>query len=809
MDDLLADFIAEAQDMLDALSGEIVAWESDPADRARLDHIFRFFHTVKGNCGFFDFPQLEMLSHAAEDVLADVRAGRRQADGALVDVVLAVLDRIGAMVADIAAGQAVDEAGLQDLIARLQDPAHDDGPAALPAPAPDNGQPAGQAVGAATLRKRTVRLPVDLLDRIMSGVSDMVLARNDLARRMQAQAGEGGHAGLGLDAPFNRLSAILDEVREAITQTRMQSIDTLFTAFPRMVRDLSAELGKQVLVEMENGDVELDRELVEVIRDPLVHVIRNAIDHGIETPAERRAAGKREIGLLCISARQTGNEIRIGVIDDGRGIDTATVVAKAVAAGIVTAEEAARMTPRERNLLICAPGFSTRDEATAVSGRGVGMDVVRANLEQIGGSLFIDTTPGSGTRILLNVPLTLSIVPSLTIGVARQKFAIPRSYVEEVVRLDADDAVQSDVGGVRLLALRGRQVPCVPLAGVLGIEADGAGAGGGQMMVAIRLVGGDLIGLIVDRVFEHEELVVKPLAPVVMACGFYVGNTQMDDGSPVLMLDVSGIARAAGLIREVERRVESQVIEEDRQRAECERLPALLFTGLDGLSRVVHMRSVDRIAHVSSHAVRLAGHRSQVVFDDAILPLAGVSASADLGGRLSVMLLSDGVARLAYAFAEMIDTTSLDPDLVPDGAGEGARAIALVEGAPVEVLDCALLFAEAGLVAPAATAQGEPTCRLIGSDPWMQDFLAPLVESAGYRLAHEGIADVAITMAGERAEAADLPAARVIRLRGEPDPAPGGEATIYRHDAEALRTALLAARMESGRMEAGRMEAGR
>jgi two-component system chemotaxis sensor kinase CheA len=798
MDDLLADFIAEAQDMLGALSGEIVAWEKDPADRARLDSIFRFFHTVKGNCGFFDFPCLEMLSHAAEDVLADVRAGRREADSALVDVVLAVLDRIGAMVADIEAGNAVDETGLDELIARLQDPAHDDPSVDQAAQAPDGceqggGEQGGSASGSAGLRKRTVRLPVDLLDRIMSGVSDMVLARNDLARRMQAHDRQ-----TGLEAPFNRLSAILDEVREAITQTRMQSIDTIFTAFPRMVRDLSADLGKQVLVEMENGDVELDRELVEVIRDPLVHVIRNAIDHGIETPAERRAAGKREIGLLRISARQTGNEIRIGVIDDGRGIDGDAVVAKAIASGIVTAEEAERLTPRQRNLLICAPGFSTRDEATAVSGRGVGMDVVRANLEQIGGSLFIDTTPGSGTRILLNVPLTLSIVPSLTVGVAGQKFAMPRSYVEEVVRLDAGDTAQSQVGGVRLVALRGTQVPSVPLASVLGIDPlpgdQPGGQVGGQMMVAIRLVGGDLIGLVVDRVFEHEELVVKPLAPVVMACGYYVGNTQMDDGSPVLMLDVSGIARSAGLIREVERRADAQVVEEDGQHSQRARVPALLFAGIDGARRVVHMQSVDRIAHVPAHAVRLAGRRSQVVFDDVILPLAGVPVGTDLTGRVSVMLLSEGAARIAYAFAEMVDTTAIDADLKPDGAGEAARAIALVDGSPVEVLDCALLFAEAGL----ATAQpAKPSCRLVGADPWMQDFLRPLVESAGYRLTHDGNADVAIAMAEDVAGVAIAPAGHVIQLRSEPDAAPGSEHSIYRHDTEALRMALLSARMEA------------
>jgi len=281
MDDLLAEFIAESRDMLEALSGEIVAWEADPADRTRLDAIFRFVHTVKGNCGFFEFPRLEALSHAAEDALADVRAGRRQADKALVSAVLAVIDRIAEIVDAIGDGREQPETDDAPLIAAL-------------CGAGEEGASAPAAVSTPVQRRqsaapRTIRLPVDLLDRVMSGVSDMAVARNDLARRITQQEGE-----TGLDAPFNRLSAILADLREAITRIRMQRIETLFSGFPRMVRDLSHELGKQVMVEIESGDVEIDREMIEIVRDPLVHLIRNAVDHGIETPAERQAAGKRE-----------------------------------------------------------------------------------------------------------------------------------------------------------------------------------------------------------------------------------------------------------------------------------------------------------------------------------------------------------------------------------------------------------------------------------------------------------------------------------------------------------------------------------
>ncbi|HMI41160.1 MAG TPA: Hpt domain-containing protein, partial [Sphingomicrobium sp.] len=334
MDDLIADFVAECREMLEALGGEIVAWEAEPDDRARLDSIFRFVHTVKGNCGFFEFPRLEALSHAAEDALADVRAGRRQADGPLVSAVLAVIDRIGEMVAAIEAGEEMPAGSDDGLIEALQ-------PGAEHAVSPVAGTVAEMQGKIAA--PRTIRLSVELLDRVMSGVSDMVLARNELARRLRETEGD-----VTVDGAFERLSGIIAEMRDAITRTRMQRIENLFVGLPRMVRDLTAELGKQVMVDIDGGDVELDREMIEMIRDPLTHIIRNAVDHGIELPADRLKAGKREIGLLSISARQSGNQILIDIADDGRGIDGKKLVEKAVAAGLMDKADGAALAPREQ-----------------------------------------------------------------------------------------------------------------------------------------------------------------------------------------------------------------------------------------------------------------------------------------------------------------------------------------------------------------------------------------------------------------------------------------------------------------------------
>ncbi|MGH6783869.1 MAG: chemotaxis protein CheA, partial [Sphingomicrobium sp.] len=378
--------------------------------------------------------------------------------------------------------------------------------------------PIADASGKGNATPRTIRLSVELLDRVMSGVSDMVLARNELARRLREAPTE-----VPVDSAFERLSGIIAEMRDAITRTRMQRIENLFVALPRMVRDLSTELGKQVLVDIDGGDVELDREMIEMIRDPLTHIIRNAVDHGIEKPAERLKAGKREIGLLTVSARQSGNQILIDIVDDGKGIDGANLVEKAIASGVVTTEDAAAMTSREKLALIFEAGLSTARAVTAISGRGVGMDVVRSNVERIGGVVEVDSAPGKGTRMTLRVPLTLTIIPALTVSIGNQHFASPRSAIEEIVRANGSSVTLERIGGAGAATIRGRRVPEVALADVLGLHSDVADED--RTLVVLRPAGADLFALAVDRIHDHEELVVKPAAPAVMATGLYAGTT--------------------------------------------------------------------------------------------------------------------------------------------------------------------------------------------------------------------------------------------------------------------------------------------
>jgi two-component system, chemotaxis family, sensor kinase CheA len=753
MDDLLQEFIAETRETLEALAGEIVAWEADPTDRARLDAMFRFVHTVKGSCGFLDLPRLARLSHAAEDVLAAVRDGQRAPDLSLVNAVLAVVDRIGEVVEAIDSGTALDHSADDLLIAAL---AEDAAPASQP-----------QLQAGPRAASRSVRLSVDLLDRMMSGMSDLVLARNELARRLRDDG-----ADPAIEASLDRFSQTLADMRDTVTRTRMQRIEALFAAIPRLVRDTAAEVGKPVQLLLDGADVELDREMIELMRDPLVHVIRNAVDHGIEDRAGRQAAGKPEAGRLSISARQSGNQIVIEVADDGRGIDTARLVAKAVGQKLCTEAEAAAMTEAEQLDLIFAAGLSSRDSVTAISGRGVGMDVVRTNIEQIGGRITLNNRPGRGLTILIHVPLTLSILSTIVVGVGQQRFAIARQSIEEIVRVGGAGIRLDRVGDAAVVTVRGRRLPLVPLATLAGV-----GDAPPQVLAVVATRDGQYaLGL--DAVLDTEELVVKPAAPAVMATGLYAGQTLPDSGLPMLLLDGAGIAAAAGLTFTV-----PQAATAATEAAEAPATPALLFDDLDGQRRAIPLGVIDRVEQAAAEAIRWTGGQLRLVSGSATVPLHAVAA---LDGRdpVTVLRLTDGDAEIAYAIVDPVEIVTLPAALAPSRA-IGVAGVAVIGGDQVEVVDPHAVFA--GEPVPPAT---RPLCLLhADTGQWMDNFLRPALEASGYRCV-SALAPgetAAVTLAMDDAPAAPPHAGEVLRLSRRPGTRDGA---VYRYDRAALIAAL-------------------
>ncbi|MEN2785099.1 chemotaxis protein CheA [Sphingomonas qilianensis] len=760
MDDLLQEFIAETRDTLDALSGEIVAWESAPADGQRLDAIFRFVHTVKGSCGFLDLPRLARLSHAAEDALAAVRDGARVPDTALVNAVLAIVDRIGALVEAIDGGQSLDDSGEDQLIAALAQGA---------VGADLSANPAAQRQPA-----RSVRLGVDLLDRMMSGMSDMVLARNELARRLRDE-----DADPAVEAALERLSLTVAEMRDTVTRTRMQKVDALFSALPRMVRDIAVELGKTVKLTIEGSDVELDREMIEMMRDPLTHMVRNAIDHGLETPAERIGVGKRESGRLTVAARQSGNQIIIEIADDGRGIDVDRLIAKLVLAGRPEPELRA-LSPKARLDLIFQPGLSAKDVATGISGRGVGMDVVRTNVEQIGGRIEIDNRPGAGLRIALHVPLTLSIIPTIIITVAAQRFAISRQAIQEIVMVRAPQVRVDMLGDRPAATVRDRRMPLVDLGDLMRMRPSSAD----PMMLVIVGVAGGSYALAVDAVLDHEELVIKPATPAVMATGIYAGQALPDSGLPMLLLDGAGIAAVAGL-----EFCRHELANDDDVEARIEGIAALLFDDLDGVRRAMPLAAIDRIEPVQPHDIRFAAGRLRLVVEDRIVPLAAM-AEISQGQSVSVLRLRDGRSEIAYAIDGAVDIITVPEVRVGSRTAGPVAGVVTVDGHQIEIVDVYWLFAVHG---DALTDEPAPLVLIDGSgSPWMTTFLKPTLENAGYTVATElqqgDPPAIVLTMDAE--PTLSLNAASVIRLRQDRPIRGSDDDSIYRYDRPGLLAAL-------------------
>ena len=803
MDDLLADFVAETREMLEASGSEIVAWEADPSDRARLDTIFRFVHTVKGNCGFFDFPRLERLSHAAEDALADVRAGRRQPDNALVSAVLAIIDRIGEMTDAIEAGGEFPDGGDDALIAALEEREPEgEAPQSAPGTSPDSqgqqsqGQPKSQPNSQAI--QRSIRLPVELLDEVMKGVSDLVLARNDLARRLR----EGGNQPT-LDGPFERLSAILTGVRDSTTRMRMQRLEHLFGSFPRLVRDLSNDLGKQVMVDFEGGDVELDREMVEMVRDPLTHIVRNAIDHGIEKPVDRLMAGKREIGLLRFAARQSGNQISLVISDDGNGIDTDRLAAKAVDAGLRTPQEIAAMDERARLDLIFEPGLSTADKVSSVSGRGVGMDVVRANILKIGGSIEVASTPKDGTSFYLKLPLTLSMMSALTVETRGQIFALPRSFTDEIAFARTHMEELARAGESQMFTYRGRRIPCIALEEVLFGASSAPVDWSRKKLLVIRLATGDVFALGVDQVLDHEDVVVKPIAPAIVATGLYAGTTLLDDGRPMMLLDMPSIAAKFGLVEQTRSRSDRGQADSAETNAATSRatIAAMLYRGLDGRRRAVRLGLVRRIETIQRSAIDIEGDRAQVVIGDRLITLVGHEGSDLPDGDCRLLRLSDGAGELAMIVAEVLDAIDLPADMRAPDANTGYEGIALVEGQPVPLIDGHDLFARHDrpeIATASANATGGPTCRLPEDSEWARKILEPLVTAAGYTVLRDDAdaSDLRIVIDGDTASPSETDTA-LLHLRSDRDARCASDTSIYRYDREALTAALARLRREN------------
>ena len=733
MDELLKDFVTETADHIEAAGSQLVLFERDPSDARLIAGIFRLVHTIKGTCGFLGLPRLSKLAHAAEAMITHLRDGATPG-AAHVSLVLSAIDRIKYIISEIdrtaAEPEGDDAALIAALSVRLDSAVRDDDllrsgasepvmeASALAMTTPESA-PAGER------RQETVRVSVNALERMMTLVSELVLTRNQLLELARHRDDE------EINAPLQRLSSLTSDLQDGVMRARMQPVGRLFAGLPRLVRELSVDLGKQIELVTTGADTEVDRQIIELIRDPLTHLIRNCADHGIEPASVRRLAGKPETGTIRIGAAHEAGQIVIEIVDDGRGLDLDLIREKAVAQGLATRADIARMSHDEICRFIFAAGFSTAREVTSVSGRGIGMDVVRENLESIGGAVTLSTTAGKGTRFHLKIPLTLAIAPALIVEAAGHRFALPQHCVVEAVGLAGSTGHRIEtVQGASLLALRDAMLPVADLRHLLNMQplADRPDAQGLVVVMRLRQFA---FGLRVDAVADVQEIVVKPLGALMGILPLFSGNTILGDGAVVLILDPGGVAASLGLEETEDFRV-APAPEDYVPPVRKTRL--ILFRAGEGPLKALPLSLITRVEEVRRAEISMSENRLVMPFQGRLMPLApaGPNVMAHGDSRHPVLVIAVGGEPMGLLVSDITDIIDAELDIQIDGGRPGVLGMAQIQGEAVEIIDAPHFMREAR---PNAFARGQARrfhVLLVDDKLFFRDMLAPVLLVAGY-----------------------------------------------------------------------------
>jgi len=663
LDDLVKEFLIESCENLDRLDQDFVALEKDSSDPERLGSIFRTIHTIKGTCGFLGLSKLESVTHVGESLLSRLRDGEMTTSSDITNGLLAMVDAVREILSSIESTATEgngDYTKIIENLTRLKD-AGSDAQVAHAAPVAKSVEPTATSgeihdtfepdtqtesvaqdtethtdpaktgvIAAAESSKSSdasapssalggIRVDVGLLDRLMNLVGELVLARNQILQFSTTLENA------TLSGSTQRLNLITTELQEGVMKTRMQPIGNVWSKFPRIVRDLSQMCGKKIRVEMEGRETELDKTIIEAIKDPLTHIIRNSVDHGIETPEKRLASGKTEEGRLFLRAFHEGGQVNIEIIDDGGGVHLDRVKAKGIERGLITAEQAARMTEREILNLIFLPGFSTAAKITNVSGRGVGMDVVKTNIEKIGGTVDLQSKFGEGTTLRIRIPLTLAIIPALVITSGGDRFAIPQVSLLELVRLEPEQARKGieSIRGTPVYRLRGNLLPLVNLNKQLRTETPD-GLNDGTVNIVVLQADERQFGLVVDEINDTEEIVVKPLGKLFKGLTTFAGATIMGDGRVALILDVMGLALNSNVVSDSK----DSAVHESESKIKDTGSPKqamLLFRVSDTRRMAVPLSQVARLEEFPRSVIEYSGGQQAVQYRSQIMPLISLS----------------------------------------------------------------------------------------------------------------------------------------------------------------------------------------
>jgi len=799
MDDLLRDFLTETAESIAQVDVEMVKLEQNPNDPELLGSIFRLVHTVKGTCGFLGLPRLEKVAHAAENVLGKFRDGELQICPSAVSLILRSIDTIKGLLAVleeteteapgnddelIEALDALAEGKMEEktggigkgdisVSASANEEAHaapeeEEDTDFTPVPASETGkghnnvheeskksdassQEEAVAKGSA-VASQTIRVSVDQLENLMVIASELVLTRNQLMQILRSQKDS------AFAAPLQRLNHVTSELQEGVMKTRMQPIGNAWSKLPRVVRDLSVELGKKIDLQMVGADTELDRQVLELIKDPLTHMVRNSADHGIEIPADRMMAGKPETGIIILNAYHEGGHIIIEITDDGRGLPLEKIKAKALQNGLTTEAELATMSDQQIMQFIFKPGFSTASRVTAVSGRGVGMDVVKTNIEKIGGTVDLQSTEGKGSRFLIKIPLTLAIVSALIVECSGERFAIPQISVVELVHASSQSEHRIEhINDTPVLRLRNHLLPLVSLRQTLRLGEEKASTADTAFIIVIQ-VGSSTFGIIVDRVFDTEEIVVKPVSPILRNVSMFSGNTILGDGSVIMILDPNGIAAHAGEIHGTTNVVATQVAHAAHAHTEGKQSLLLFHAGGD-TPKAVPLSLVARLEEVDLKTIEYSDDKPVIQYRGKLMPLVPIDPAfkLDKEGSQPILVFSDQERSMGLIVDEIIDIVEDRIQVNLSAQRPGFLGSAIIVGHSTDIVDTGHYLSQAyqdwfGLQQDSAFGEEKlQRVLLVDDSPFFRNLLTPLLTVAGYNVTTAESADQALKMqeAGE------------------------------------------------------------
>jgi two-component system, chemotaxis family, sensor kinase CheA len=831
MDDLLRDFVVETSESIEVVDNELVRFEQDPNNRAIIAQIFRLVHTIKGTCGFLGLPRLEALTHAAESAIDRFREGAPVTRDAVtlilatidrVKLIMAELDRsstepagedhdlIGALETltvglsgaaapstDFTTGSLIyqvlerplrpGEVSLDELERAFRDTAAmeaelsdelleraglserrevaidvDHEPARQETSKADGARPDGpESAAEGGARRSTIRVQVDTLEHLMTMVSELVLTRNQLLE-ISRRGGSDAYK-----VPLQRLSQVTAELQESVMKTRMQPIGTAWTKLPRLMRDLCSELGKDIDIETHGAETEIDRQLLELIRDPMLHMIRNAADHGIEAPAERLKVGKPVRGQVRVSAAQEGGFIVLSISDDGRGLDLPRIRHKIAALGLASEQEVQRLNDQQVARYIFHPGFSTAQQVTNISGRGVGMDVVRTNIEQIGGSVDVRTTAGQGATIAIKIPLTLAIAAALIVECHGHRFALPQAAVVELVRATGSgDARIEHLSSAPVLRLRERLLPLVQLGDMLKLNGAVGIEDWSKAFIVVCEVGKIRFGIVVDNVLQTEEIVVKPVSTRIRHLSCYSGATILGDGTVIMILDPNGLTQSIATFSEAHN--DNLQTEDMSAINQADKTALLVFRAGSGAPMAVPLATVTRLEEIDVTKVEHANGQPLVQYRGALMKLVTCSDETRLRtqGTQPVLVFARRSKPVGIVVDEIIDIIEEELHIKLDSPNPGFLGSAVLRGKATDIIDIAHFIPELG-GGEAPRLRGSRRMLLCETSDFIRAMLAPVLQSSGFEVHIAQSADEAerkLAWGGYQIVVANIEGAEMLRL---------------------------------------------